>query len=461
MKKESNLFALLGVVACWASVASAVPVVSDVTMSQALPKRDVTITYRLSEAPAVVTLDIETNAPGGAWVSIGGENVQFVSGAVNRKVTLADKGANDLYTINWKADASWPNKVITNGGARAKVTAWALDNTPDYMVVDVSASAAPGTERYYTSTNFLPGGVMNPLYRTSSILMRKILAKDVVWNMGTATEAKRKTTGIEDMHQAELTNNYYIGVFEVTQTQWALVQTERPTPSWFQYEGDRAMRPVERVCYNEIRAGIDHKLSEGYEEWPAAPYENSFLGLLRTKTGIDFDLPSDAEWEYACRAGHGEGHYGEGSVISDVSTNDSNLRPLARFVGSLDSAEVATTGEDTLTNYDTTTGATNGTAICGSYLPNSWGLYDTLGNVSEWVVDCYSEDRELLAQLRGAVNTNIVLNYEAVGSYRIERSGRWNNQYTANCRPSFKNRMAPDRRYSYLGFRLACRNGLK
>ena len=292
--------------------------------------------------------------------------------------------------------------------------------------------------------------------------MRKILAKDVVWNMGTQTEAKRKTSGIEDMHQAELTNNYYIGVFEVTQTQWALVQTERPAPSWFQYEGDKAMRPVERVCYNEIRAGANANLAEGYEEWPSAPYENSFLGLLRTKTGIDFDLPSDAEWEYACRAGHGEGHYGEGSVISNVTSNDPNLVPLARFVGSLDSqTAVATTGEGTMANYDTTTGATNGTAICGSYLPNSWGLYDTLGNVSEWVIDCYSDDRELLAQLRGAVNTTIKMSYEQVGSYRVERSGRWNNSYTQNCRPAFKNSMSPEKRFSYLGFRLACRNGLQ
>ena len=134
----------------------AVPVVSDVEMKQTLPNRTVTITYKLQDAPAVVTLDIETNATDGTWASIGGENIQFVSGAVNRKVTDEDKDENGLCTIKWRADDSWPNHIIGSKGARAVVTAWPLDNTPDYMVVDISASAKPGTARYYTSTNSPP-----------------------------------------------------------------------------------------------------------------------------------------------------------------------------------------------------------------------------------------------------------------------------------------------------------------
>ena len=453
--RKSNKICVAGAIACLAPVAFAVPVVSDVTMNQSLPDRTVMITYRLSEVPAVVTLDIETNAPGGAWVSIGGENVQFVSGAVNRKVTLADKGANDLYTIKWRADDSWPNHVIADNGARAKVTAWALDNTPDYMVVDVSASAAHGSERYYTSTNFLPGGVMNPLYRTSSVLMRKILAKGVVWNMGTRTEIQRITDGREDMHEVELTNNYYIGVFEVTQSQWANIQTARPQPSYFLYSGDKSMRPVERVCYNEIRcaANSDSKAAD-YQEWPAAPYEGSFLDLLRAKTGIDFDLPSDAEWEYACRAGHGEGHWADGSDIT-AGSNDPNYALLGRNgVSAINTLGNPNVGANVT---DTVTGATNGTAVCGSYQPNSWGLYDTHGNVQEWVLDWFSTNAAVLANLRGAVNTNGSEN----GNGHVIRSGAWYNVWTQNDRPSRRHSYADNRRNHDIGFRLACRNGLK
>lgn len=84
----------------------AVPVVSDVEMKQPLPNRTVTITYKLQDAPAVVTLDIETNATDGTWASIGGENIQFVSGAVNRKVTAEDMDENGFCTIKWRADDS-------------------------------------------------------------------------------------------------------------------------------------------------------------------------------------------------------------------------------------------------------------------------------------------------------------------------------------------------------------------
>ena len=430
----------------------AVPVVSDVEMKQTLPNRTVTITYKLQDAPAVVTLDIETNATDGTWASIGGENIQFVSGAVNRKVTDEDKDENGLCTIKWRADDSWPNHIIGSKGARAVVTAWPLDNTPDYMVVDISASAKPGAARYYTSTNFLPGTVSNPLYKTTSILMRKILAKDVVWTMGTVSELNRKTDGSENAHEAQLTNNYYIGVYEVTQSQWALIQTERPNPSWFQFEGDKAMRPVERVCYNEIRCAANSTTAAAdYQGWPSPPYEGSFLDLLRDKTGIDFDLPSDAEWEYACRAGHGEGHWGDGSVISK-DQNCPNHIPLERFLGSVGTLP-DTTGNDKMNKFDTVTDASVGTAIVGSYRPNSWGLYDMLGNVREFVIDRFSSG-ETLVNLRGMV-------YDPGTGNVVGRGSHYENKWTQNNRPSSRYSGGIGGRSYLSGFRVACRAGLK
>ena len=433
----------------------AVPVVSDVEMKQVLPDRTVTIRYKLADAPAVITLDIETNATDGTWASVGGENIQFVSGAVNRKVTDDDKDENGFCTIKWRADDSWPNRIIGNKGARAVVTAWPLDNTPDYMVVDISASAKPGTARYYTSTNFLPGTVANPLYKTTSILMRKILAKDVVWTMGSVGENGRNKNGREDAHEAQLTNNYYIGVYEVTQSQWALIQKERPNPSWFQYEGGKAMRPVERVCINEIRyAANSSNAADDYEEWPKPPYKGSFLDLLREKTGIDFDLPSAAEWEYACRAGNGEGLWGNGSAMLSRQICD-NLSKFERYVGSVpENSSLDTTGNDKLSKSDTVTDTTRGTAIVGSYSPNSWGLYDMHCNVLEWVLDWSTDDTTLLASLRGAVNTTS-------SSHRITKGGSWNTAWCQNARSAAISPQGSTYQYMCIGFRLACRAGLK
>ena len=80
--------------------------------------REVTITYALTAAPVVVTLDIETNTASGAWVSIGGEHIQRVSGDVNRQVS-----GKETYTISWLPDRDWPGNLVESGRARAVVTA--------------------------------------------------------------------------------------------------------------------------------------------------------------------------------------------------------------------------------------------------------------------------------------------------------------------------------------------------
>ena len=127
--------------------AGAVPVVSSVDMNQS--SKTVVITYTLSGEDAVVTLDVQTNANTSAatddpgWTSIGGAAVCNAQGDVWKKVETGSR------RITWRPDQSWPDHVIANGGARAVVTAWSLDNTPNYMAVDVSAGAQPNTQTYY------------------------------------------------------------------------------------------------------------------------------------------------------------------------------------------------------------------------------------------------------------------------------------------------------------------------
>ena len=134
---------LLGVgLSAWADPASGIPKVTDVVMTQAV-ERLVTITYRLTDAPAIVTLDIQTNATDGTWASIGGTNIWSLSGDVNRKVS-----GKETYTITWRPDFSWQGNLAN---VRAVVTAWSVDNTPNYMVVDISAGARQNTQRYYQS----------------------------------------------------------------------------------------------------------------------------------------------------------------------------------------------------------------------------------------------------------------------------------------------------------------------
>ncbi len=431
-----------------ATLTAAVPEVSDATMTQAAD-RLVTITYSLSDAPAVVTLDIQTNNTQGTWTSIGGANIQNVTGDVWKKVEIGS------HTILWRPDLSWPDHKVADGGARAVVTAWALDNTPDYMVVDISAAAQPDTQMYYPAVEFLPGGLLgNDDYRTTKLVMRKIMAKDVTWTMGsTALETLNRNATREATHQVTLENNYYIGVFEVTQDQWALIQTDRPTPAYYNNASYRSMRPVEQVSYNEIRNAANSGTANTAYDWPNDPNPGSFLGILRTRTGIDFDLPSEAQWEFAARAGNGSTKWGDGSGIVNTDT-DGNLNSLGRYQRN--------GGKPGSSDPAASVNADNATAIVGSYSPNDWGLYDMHGNVWEWCLDWREDD---ITSFNGRVNIDSSDPSKtlsgASGSGRVGRGGAW-NAGAGYCRPAYRDADDPSsQRLKIYGFRVLCTAGLQ
>ena len=406
---------------------AATPQVTDVTISQPLGSRDVVISYVLANAPAVITLDIQTNviATGEAeWKSIGGEHIQsFAAGSdVFKKVD-----ENGSHVIVWKSETDLPGLKIP--AARAVVTAWALNDTPDYMVVDISSSAVADSQRYYTSTNFLPGGLLNDdAYRTSKLVMRRIHAKNIPWTMGSMIETNRQTDK-EAPHAAMLTNDYYIGVFPVTQAQWANVTGYNN--SSYNTASDRDLHPVEQVCYNEIRCASGNTTVAAGGLYPAAPYEGSFLHLLNNRTRLDFDLPTEGEWEFACRVG---------GLIGDGRWNTGAPRLVTG-----DAADANMPGANKYNGYS------GSTAEVGLFAPNAWGLYDMHGNVWEWCLDNYKADVSAFA---GRFCDN------AGSEQRVQRGGcaatNLQNNRTAN-RAGVK----PANRLKWYGLRLKCRAGLK
>ena len=416
------------------------PQISNVRLEQNGVSRRVTVRYDLDEA-AVVTMDVLTNG-----VSIGGANIQNVGGDCFKRVV-----AGNDHEVTWDPYLSWPDQKFGAGVVSVRMTAWALDNTPDYMVVDL---AAANTVRYYPGVDFLPGSTPgqegavtnNPAYKTSKLIMRKIMASGVEWTMGSAAgETQRQS--VEASHVVTLTNNYYIGVFEVTQAQWKnITPTSTATP---QFTADAEMRPVEKVSYNEIRNSASKTANPAYN-WPANPNASSFLGLLRTKTGLDFDLPTEAQWEFAARAGHGSGFWGDGSTIKNTDT-DANLSNLARYL--YNHGGTSTT--------PTLAPSVGGTAIVGSHKPNSWGLYDMHGNVWECCLDWYADN---ITTFDGKVNINPSNSAQtlsgATGSNRVRRGGSWYHP-AGNCRPAHRISAAPDGQNADAGLRLVCTAGLQ
>ena len=165
----------------------------------------------------------------------------------------------------------------------------------DYLVIDLSGgpTAVSYPVSYLAS---VPGGGWSDTYKTTKIVLRHLPAATNAFTMGSQEVELGRGTD-ETQHAVTLSQGFYVCVFEVTQKQW-----ERVTgawPSYFYNASYRDSRPVEMVSYNAIRG------SSAGAGWPAnnAVDSTSFLGKLRARTGLTFDLPTESQWEYACRAG--------------------------------------------------------------------------------------------------------------------------------------------------------------
>ena len=406
------------------------PQVSNVKVAQDSVTRRVTVTYDIDE-PAIITMDVLTNG-----VSIGDANIHYVSGDCNK---LVKEGEGR--TLYWNPEKSWPGQKFTSPVVTVKLTAWATNAPPDYMVVDLAASSSVS---FYTSEAALPGGLLkNEEYRRTKLVMRKIhQPASGKWTMGVSAEVgKYKWDTREDAHEVSLTRDYYIGVFPVTQDQWRSVVGDYLSAFKFQDSVTRGMRPA-NAAYQVLRRCNTGWTEHGGDacEWPNDPYPTSFFGLIRARTGIAFDLPGEMEWEYACRAGHGQGYWGDGSPIVN-DTSDPNLDRLARYgLPAVDDADAKTADLSV------------GTAQVGSKEPNDWGIYDMNGNIWEWCLDWFEKE---ITSLNGAINIDPNNSAKPLSqgsaTKRVIRGGTY-SEVAKNCRPSW--RMDAATKDNYIGLRL-------
>ena len=370
----NKVFSTIALTLCACSLRAAVPeiVSGSVSLSKSISNDVVEIFYTLTGEPAVVTIDIQTNTvqdASGDWVSIGGEGIGLLGGEANKVVRTLDVPSKAY----WFAPVSFKDRVVTSGGIRAEVTAWPTNCPPDYMTIDLTAPTSTVCAiRFYTSTNTLPGGFTNLAYKTSTLLMRKIPAANVVWWMGAPSDEPNYNKW-DVRHKVMLTEDYYAAVYETTQAQYKNIKGSLDRCA-FTVFADSDIRPFQQAQLTTIRGQVK-STATGY--WPENGHTvtvDSVIGKLRQKCGIaDIDLPTEAQWEYACRAGTGT------ALPSGKGFTTANLR------------EIAWTGGNVSETVFDMRGGTNATLklphVVGTKPPNNWGLYDTIGNVFEFCLD--------------------------------------------------------------------------
>lgn len=189
----------------------------------------------------------------------------------------------------------------------------------------------------------------------------------------------------EPLHHVTLTKGFWLGKYEVTQEQWESVMGENRS------RFKNPNRPVENVSWEDCRRFVDRC--------------NVTLGGIAR-------MPTEAEWEYACRAGSGQPVAGNGR-LGDMAWYDGN--------------------------------SGNQTHEVGKNQPNDWGFFDMHGNVLEWCKDWFARPDGVAIDPEGP----------PTGAFRVLRGGCW-FYYARDCRSAYRLKRDPGIRNCIFGFRLAC-----
>ena len=414
--------------------ALAVPEVSEVTVGRKAGSRLYEFRYQLANEQAIVTADIMTNTlanGAGEWIRLPEACQRHLAGAVN--VVVTNLGENVIY---WCPDKAWPFNEITDGRLGVRLTAWPKNDPPDYLLADLRSVDIVGGHygvTYYTSADALPYDMDSDVLRTDFMLFRRIHAAGKSVALGSPAGEKGRASGTaEQVRRASFVHDFYLAVFELTQGQLNALKHGTAYAGSFSNDLCRLTRPCDTCYWYDSKAGSAIGGSANNYNNPELPDKcyaadtECVIGWLRRVTGFGENvfLPTEAQWEFACRAG-------TTTAYSDGSEWKTNALGVCEAMDRL--GRYCRNGGlvDGVTLPDLDVDAEHGTARVGSYAPNAFGLYDMHGNVWEYCADFWSETPPNFEEFEplGPINPNL----KAANYNHVLKGGSWRTE-AARCR---------------------------
>lgn len=328
------------------------------------------------------------------------------------------------HRMTWDVSADYPEFAST----AFSVKMIALTGGAPYMVIDLSGGV-DALSYPVSYLNQIPAGGWSDEYKTTKLVLRLIPPGTFV--MGSPSDELGRQS-YENQHTVTLTQPYYMGVFEVTRRQYELVLGSCPSTE----KGTGNTLPVYYVTYNAIRGTVNGAGWPSHNQVDAT----SFMGRIRSKANVLADLPTEAQWEYACRAGTATA-LNNGKNLTTQDGTCANLSEVAWY-------------------YPFNNSSRGDFTTVGRFKPNAWGIYDMHGNAMEWCRDWYNN-----ANLGDATDPK----GPSSGSYRVLRGGGCSSSrygYARYCRSAWRYSIDPSNgcnqgngnyfyNYDCFGFRLA------
>ena len=383
---------------------------TSVVSGDVVAARSAAVTVRTSVLPEIVVDGLSVSPHGESGIALDftvsgatEDAAKFgcleVAVTTNGVTTVAKTLTGATNCVNGAHRVFWNAKRDGFAVGRMSVTVSVGYRYLPYCVVDLSSGS--GEDASY-SVSYLAqapdgDGFGAAAYKTERLVLKCVDAG---------------TFKMQNYDDVTFSKAFYMGIYTVTQKQWELVTGSNPCSETAYGKGDAL--PVHWVSYDDIRGA-----TEG-AKWPAddAVDDSSFVGKLQKRSGVEFDMPTEAQWEYACRAGTST-TFSYGNVANgDYMWYGANASNVAHEVG--------------------------------TRLPNAWGLYDMHGNVWEWCRD-WNGTLPYGTDPKGATS----------GTKRITRGGGWTTA-AERCTSILRDEYGPSAQLEgkngskALGFRLVC-----